>query len=170
MPNTIDVVNFSPRALTFSSGVTTTQTSDGTVSADSVTPAARKNLQEHLQAAVSLELQTIPLYLYAAYSIKKPGPASWSIINVVKQEMLHLALSGNILRSIGADPILYHPKTDNHSFVPEYPDEMLYQDITLNLQSANKRTLRTFLELERPEPELNLVDEASLDNSKYMRA
>jgi hypothetical protein len=43
---------------------------------------------------------------------------------------------------------------------------MPYQEITLNLDSANKRTLRTFMELERPEPALNLVDEASVRQLK----
>ena len=62
--------NFSPRTLTFSDVQTET---------DAVT-----TLREHLQAAVSLELKTIPLYLYAAYSIKKPGPASWSIMSSYK--------------------------------------------------------------------------------------
>ena len=36
-------------------------------------------MKQHLQAAVSLELTTIPLYLYAAYSIKEPKEAIWSI-------------------------------------------------------------------------------------------
>lgn len=36
-------------------------------------------MKEHLQAAVSLELTTIPLYLYAIYSVKEPGEATWSI-------------------------------------------------------------------------------------------
>jgi len=38
------------------------------------------DMQRHLQSAVSLELKTIPLYLYAAYSIITYGPASQSIL------------------------------------------------------------------------------------------
>ncbi|KAF8810822.1 hypothetical protein BYT27DRAFT_7091051 [Phlegmacium glaucopus] len=140
--------NFSPRTLNFFAVHLDTGIRDtGDISAKrAVDATVLVELEQHLQAAVSLELKTIPLYLYAVYSIKKPGPASWSIMSVVKQEMLHLALAGNILCSIGGDAILYKKKTEKHFFVPEYPDEMLYRDFTLNLDSANKRTLRAFME------------------------
>jgi hypothetical protein len=57
-------------------------------------------------------------------------------------------LSGNILCSIGETPKLYRKLSQwNHNtYVPEYPEEMLYQDITLNLDNANKRNIRTFME------------------------
>jgi len=42
---------------------------------------ALSNLKQHLQAAVSLELKTIPLYLYASYSIKQRGPAKGAILS-----------------------------------------------------------------------------------------
>ncbi|KAG8829034.1 hypothetical protein FRC18_009636 [Serendipita sp. 400] len=51
-------------------------------------------LKDHLQAAVQLELMTIPAYLYAAYSVKSPLDVKWSILKVVKEEMLHLGLAG----------------------------------------------------------------------------
>lgn len=34
-------------------------------------PNALKELQQHLQTAVLVELYTIPLYLFAAYSLQK---------------------------------------------------------------------------------------------------
>ncbi|KAG8772122.1 hypothetical protein FRC19_001584 [Serendipita sp. 401] len=51
-------------------------------------------LKNHLQAAVQLELMTIPAYLYAAYSVKSPLDVKRSILKVVKEEMLHLGLAG----------------------------------------------------------------------------
>lgn len=39
-------------------------------------PDALKELQQHLQTAVLVELYTIPLYLFAAYSVKKEESAN----------------------------------------------------------------------------------------------
>ncbi|GJJ10926.1 hypothetical protein Clacol_005155 [Clathrus columnatus] len=110
-------------------------------------------LKTHLQAAILLELKTLPPYLYAAYSIKAPGPAKWSILNVAQQEMLHLALAGNILCAIGGEPKLYSlspPGSGNPPEFPSYPDKMFYQETPLDLRGATKPNIRTFLELERP--------------------
>ncbi|KAF7985129.1 hypothetical protein HWV62_9051 [Athelia sp. TMB] len=100
-----------------------------------------KEMRAHLQTAISLEQKTIPLYLYAAYSIKNPGPAMWNILR-------------NILCSIGGYPGLYrNPAVQKgEQFVPEYPTSLLYQEIRLNLRAANKGNIRTFMELERPDP------------------
>lgn len=113
-----------------------------------------QEMRTHLQTAISLEQKTIPLYLYAAYSLKSPGPAMWNILRVVSQEMLHMGLAGNILCSIGGYPALYRdPKLQmGEHFIPEYPTSLLYQEIRLNLRAANKGNIRTFMELERPDP------------------
>jgi Ferritin-like len=47
-------------------------------------PLALKTLKEHLQTAVTVELYTIPLYLFAAYSIKPGGQSNkvvWDILS-----------------------------------------------------------------------------------------
>ncbi|KAG8812499.1 hypothetical protein FRC19_003093 [Serendipita sp. 401] len=107
-----------------------------------------KNAKNHLQAAVYLELLTIPAYLYAVHSVKSSSAAvKADIMHVVKEEMLHLALAGNTLCSIGGKPRLYCD-----DIVPEYPRDMLYRKIPLSLNSASKETIGKFMELERPEP------------------
>ena len=82
------------------------------------------DLQELFQLATKLELFTLPLYLYAYYSIKKPkqhidvDEASYSIRKharlhlgeVIREEMLHLAIVSNVMHSIeGCAPPLYSP-------------------------------------------------------------
>jgi Ferritin-like len=84
----VDWDNFNPSTLTFSAPLADHTTEflveEALPVAESEEADRVAKLVEHLQAAVSLELKTIPLYLYAAYSIKKPGPASWSIMSSYK--------------------------------------------------------------------------------------
>ena len=85
-------------------------------------------LKSSLQVAVTIELATIPIYLYAYYSInRKPGSgtpknadafpkttvsrfadkAGALIMSVAIEEMLHMSLSSNVLYSLGQDPVIY---------------------------------------------------------------
>ncbi|KAG8990269.1 hypothetical protein FRB90_001838, partial [Tulasnella sp. 427] len=109
--------------------------------------AALEAMKHHLQTAVILELYTIPLYLYAAYSIKNNDQAMSSIIGVVVQEMLHLALAGNTLCSIGGTPRVY-----GDQYTPKYPREIFYEKVVMNLLPATKDTLAIFVEVEEPYP------------------
>jgi hypothetical protein len=123
-------------------------------------------LKIHLQQAVTLELTTIPLYLYAWYSLDvKPGanPKSdlaakahaqikreWSSdsssspwlmmfhAEVAGEEMLHLGLVGNILKAVGGSPIL---SSEDH--IPKYPNAIFKRGVMLNLRSA-KNNMETF--------------------------
>ncbi|KAG8908754.1 hypothetical protein FRB99_002992 [Tulasnella sp. 403] len=108
---------------------------------------AIQQLKSHLQTAVLIELYTIPMYLYAAYSIKDNPQATWKIINVVKQEMLHLGLSGNILCSIGGTPRVF-----GDAYTPTYPATIFYEDqVQLDLKPATTEVLETFMRVEQPE-------------------
>src|SRR5215213_1237632 len=68
-----------------------------------------QELQDHLYHAIQVELSTIPLYLYPAYSIKTQGYSQWSagmsafrtIRSVVIEEMLHLCLARNLMVAVG---------------------------------------------------------------------
>ena len=97
-----------------------------------------EQLRNHLHQAAALELSTIPLYLYAAYSIKTSGYSQWSpgmsafraIRSVVIEEMLHLCLARNLLVAIGgAKQVSFYDK----DFVPSYPSPMLHRVPTLML-------------------------------------
>lgn len=125
-----------------------------------------ESLREHLQAAMAVELSTIPLYLFSMYSVKTPkkfvnDPRYYDLIvaairgesvlvhlfriltvvsGVVAEEMLHLSLAGNILRAIGGTPKVY-------DIVPKYPAPMLGHSpkLELNLRGLNAKQLETFL-------------------------
>src|SRR6478609_4609401 len=96
-------------------------------------------LRNHLCQAAELELSTIPLYLYAAYSIQTQGTYQWAagmsafrtIRSVVIEEMLHLCLVRNLLTAIGGgeDFRLY-----DEAVIPTYPSPMLHRVPRLILQ------------------------------------
>ncbi|HEX2642923.1 MAG TPA: ferritin-like domain-containing protein [Thermoanaerobaculia bacterium] len=67
-------------------------------------------LQKHLQAAVDLELWTIPFYMSAMYSLKDPSGMPYRLIqSVVYQEMLHVQLAANIANAFGLAPKINEP-------------------------------------------------------------
>ena len=78
-------------------------------------------LKANLQTAVEIELATIPIYLYACYSLVRnnesgetisdaqlfANKAGGGIMSVAVEEMLHMSLSSNILYAMGVAPQLY---------------------------------------------------------------
>jgi len=96
-------------------------------------------------------------YLYAQFSLKR-GPdegvtpeqlgriQAWekTLIDVIKQEMLHLALATNILTAVGAAP---HFERPNFPILSRwYPDR-----VQIALVPFGERALRHFMYLERPQ-------------------
>jgi len=62
-------------------------------------------LRQSLQAAIELELATIPPYLCGLWSIKAQGGPAYDLIDsVVLEEMLHMGLVCNMLTAIGGTP------------------------------------------------------------------
>ena len=59
------------------------------------------------------------------------------ITGIAKDEMVHLGLAGNILCSIGGTPRLY-------GNTPEFPAELFYAKLKLNLKPASKETIGLF--------------------------
>jgi hypothetical protein len=107
---------------------------------DAQTPITTvEELRNHLHQAIALELSTIPLYLYAAYSIQTQGTYQWAagmsafrtIRSVVIEEMLHLCLARNLLTAIGGGDDL---RLYDEAIVPTYPSPMLHRVPTLMLQ------------------------------------
>ncbi|RNL86014.1 ferritin-like domain-containing protein [Halostreptopolyspora alba] len=142
----------------------TTQDTRQDLGAVYTTPDALKgvtNKQElfsHLYDAARLEMQTIPMYLYAAYSIKTenvsqwaPGPGAFRLIRtVVTEEMLHLSLVRNLIISIGyGDRIRFC----DPNFISTYPAKMLHRKPDLELHTAPltpKLVRDMFMEFEKP--------------------
>ena len=62
---------------------------------------------------------------------------------VVRQEMLHLALAGNILCSIGGTPTIY-----GDTLTPKYSVYMFYdKNVRLQLKAATKENVHMFMEV-----------------------
>lgn len=123
-----------------------------------------EQLRAHLYQAAQVEMSTIPLYLYAAYSIEQLNYSQWSpgisafraIRSVVIEEMLHLCLARNLLLSVGgADEIRFYDPDRPQDFAPDYPVWMLHKvdpPLLLTLAPCTRELCRdVFMVLEQPE-------------------
>src|SRR5712691_1512928 len=124
-------------------------------------PALRVDTREELVyllgQACEIEHGVMCEYLYAQFSLKR-GPdegltdgqlarvQAWekTLITVIKQEMLHLALATNILTAIGAAP---HFERPNFPILSRWYPE----GVQIALVPFGERALRHFIYLERPE-------------------
>ena len=61
---------------------------------------------------------------------------------VAEQEMLHLALAGNMLRALNGTQPLY-----DKTFMPVYPSKILFDQIDMELRPADKKSLECFLKV-----------------------
>jgi hypothetical protein len=107
-----------------------------------------------LQNAVKLEHATIPLYLYALYSLDFTRNAVIAAIlqSVVVEEMLHLALACNVMNALGGSPAIDRP-----GFIPTYPGPLpggIEADLTAHLAPFSTEQLGAFLKIEGPETPL----------------
>lgn len=126
----------------------------------------KQTLLSHLQTAIEIELSTIPIYLYTYYSINRmpdgcdaytgeagvletfANKAGGLIMSVAVEEMLHMSLACNILRSLGGQPAIY-----GHSpgaFPTNLPHHKAGFSVGLSKLSAAQ--LDKFLAIEKPEP------------------
>src|ERR1700676_1114582 len=111
-------------------------------------------LQNSLQAAVKVELTTIPLYLAALWSIKDSGAPSsrvaFRLINdIVQQEMLHMGLACNMLSALGRDPEIALA-----AVVPTYPGPLpgcIHPGLTVTPMRLCTESLQKFMAIEYPE-------------------
>jgi Ferritin-like len=117
----------------------------------------REELVYLLGQACEIEHGLMCEYLYAQFSLKRgldeglteaqlTRVQAWeaALIGVIKQEMLHLALSTNILTAIGAAPHFERPNFP--IFSRWYPP-----GVQIALVPFGERALRHFIYLERPE-------------------
>jgi hypothetical protein len=117
----------------------------------------REELVWLLSQACELEHGLMCEYLFAQFTLKRSREeglsdeqlakvAAWEavIVDVTKQEMLHLALATNLLTAIGAAPHLHRP---NFPILSRwYPP-----GVQIALVPFGERALRHFIYLERPE-------------------
>ncbi|HET9627259.1 MAG TPA: ferritin-like domain-containing protein [Kofleriaceae bacterium] len=143
-----------------------------------IADGTREDLEALLQAAVNLELWTIPLYLTALSSIQRDAShialpperarharrssttVSRLLVSVALQEMYHLQLAGNIARMFGVVPRLDWPAYDGRiPYVIGLP-----AGVTVALGTANDvNTLRLMLAVETPDDPLPGHDRGERD-------
>ena len=137
---------------------------------DRPTPAA---VQAALQRAIELEHATIPVYLYAYYSLDPATNADAAAIlkSVVVEEMLHMVLAANVLNAIGGSPAISHPR-----FIPTYPGHLpggVEGQLRLHLRPFSDEQLEAFIEIEEPRDPIDyeahaaLVDVASVTIGEF---
>jgi hypothetical protein len=122
------------------------------------------DLQAALQTAMQLEFATIPPYLCAEWSINHdhdPDGVADTINVIVKQEMFHFALAGNMLAAIGGTPAIANP-----GFILGYPTNALPggipQRLAVDLKALSVDQLQVFLQIEYPEfPPVALAPETT---------
>ncbi|TMD42219.1 MAG: hypothetical protein E6I88_05580, partial [Chloroflexi bacterium] len=130
---------------------------NGQASEPPVRIETREELVYLLGEACEIEHGLLCEYLYAQFSLKRSGDEgvspnelehmqAWetTLIDIAKQEMLHLALATNILTAVGAAP---HFERPNFPILTRwYPP-----DVQIALVPFGERALRHFMYLERPE-------------------
>lgn len=104
-----------------------------------------------LQSALEFEHATIPLYLYALYSLDASKNAKIAAIiqSVATEEMLHMTLVANVINALGGTPYVNRP-----GFVPTYPGPLpggVAANLVVNLAPFSMSQLDTFLKIEEPE-------------------
>ncbi|MEV4677131.1 MULTISPECIES: ferritin-like domain-containing protein [Actinomadura] len=122
-------------------------------------------LARHLHAAAQVEMSTIPLYLFALYSLRVGGHSQWSaprgvlrtMTGIAIEEMLHLALVRNLMVAIGhGDDIRFYDR----AFLPSYSSYMLHRynpkdeegaRIVLELKRLSKKHVGSFRRVEMPD-------------------
>ena len=108
------------------------------------------DLHDHLHTAISIEMATIPAYLYAMYSFADQSSLPARLIrSIVAEEMLHAALSTNILLAVGGEP-----EWASNRYFPRYPGELPHHRprIELELAPASIELVRdVLLVIEQPE-------------------
>ncbi len=128
-----------------------------------------------LQQAIELEHATIPLYLYALYSLdaNKNAEIANIIQSVVIEEMLHMTLSSNVLNALGGAPQINKP-----DFIPQYPGHLpggVESSLIVNLAPFSMQQLETFLAIEQPEnplqfPSLLATEDDSITIGEFYTA
>src|SRR4051794_3680134 len=112
-------------------------------------------LQKSLQAAIELELSTLPPYLCGMWSIRDTSPAGIATANlidtVVQQEMVHMGLVCNLLTAIGGTPRIAEGYARNIAYPGPLPGGVR-PTLTVYLGGLTKSYVHdVFMEIEFPE-------------------
>lgn len=114
-------------------------------------------IREAVQAAIELELSTIPPYLCALWSINDGGMALSIVDQVVLDEMGHLGLTCNLLKGLGVSPQIVAAH-------PQYPGPLpggVRPDLIVYLSGITKAYVHdVMMEIEKPEEPIPVTEAA----------
>lgn len=121
-----------------------------------------KGVCRALQQAIELEHATVPVYLYALYSLdlRKNAAVASILESVVLEEMLHMTLACNVLNALGGAP-----QIDKPNFIPTYPGPLpggVESDLVVNLAPFSMEQLKAFLHIEQPEDPIHIRSSKAL--------
>jgi hypothetical protein len=109
-----------------------------------------EELRQHIELAISIELATIPPYLYSMYSIESSGSDTALMIrSVVVEEMLHAVLATNLLLAVGGTPDFRTSR-----YIPTYPMDLPHHTppLSLDLKPISLEHVKDmFMRIEQPE-------------------
>lgn len=105
-------------------------------------------VKQQLQSAIELEFSTLPLYLSAMFSLEVQNYTAYNVIrSVVMEEMVHMAISFNLLAAIGGTPQIKQIKL-------QYPVKGLpggaEPDLHVGLAPLSRHQLKNFMRIETP--------------------
>lgn len=108
-------------------------------------------MRRALQAAIQLEMATLPPYLTAYWSLRRTPAtreARTRFLAVVLEEMGHMGLACNLLVAFGG-----RPQIASSGVVPRYPGELPFRvkpGLVIPLQRFSLASLRVFMRIEEP--------------------
>jgi hypothetical protein len=108
-------------------------------------------LRRALQAAIELELATLPPYLTAYWSLKQTAATNQArrrLLAIAIDEMGHMGLACNLLVAFGGTP-----RIADQSVVPVYPGELPFRikpGLVIPLQRFSRDSLEVFMRIEEP--------------------
>jgi hypothetical protein len=109
-----------------------------------------EDLREHLELAITVELSTIPPYLYAMYSLADAtSDAALLLRSIVTEEMLHAALCANMLLAVGG-----RPRFADDVHLSRYPCALPHHvpPLHLSLAPCSPQVVeQVFMRIEQPE-------------------
>lgn len=107
-----------------------------------------EDLRTHVALATSVELSTIPPYLYAMYSIRdQESTPARLLASIAVEEMLHVCLTTNLLLALGGEPTFMSVRA------PDYPHSLAHHkpELQLELKACSHEHIRAmFMAIERP--------------------
>lgn len=108
-----------------------------------------EDIKHALQSAMALEHSTLPLYSFAMYSIRTQNYTAYNLMrSIIMEEMIHMAVSANMLAAIGGVPRI-------RDLDPGYPTDGLpggaEPDVHARLSPLSRKQVRNFMRVEVPD-------------------